>query len=225
MASYRYEREIKPEDLVVEKPRELTPAEARANWWHYHWVYVALIAAAVLAVGYLIWQKVTTVEPDHFVTVIGTTNPDEGFLQQIEQTLTDLATDENSDGVVKVEVKGIWLDLRAAQEDADLRQLMESSQEKLNADFYLKQSILFIVDDPAALEQMYGCFRLLDGTDPQEGDLVSIEDFAVPLEQTALAGLQSESGAEWYAARRLTEGVGAEKLAAADVLWQKLLEP
>ena len=48
MASYRYERNISPEDLVPEKTRELTPAEARANWWHYHWYYVVLIAAAVL---------------------------------------------------------------------------------------------------------------------------------------------------------------------------------
>ena len=53
MASYRYERNISPEDLVPEKTRELTPAEARANWWHYHWYYVVLIAAAVLAVGSL----------------------------------------------------------------------------------------------------------------------------------------------------------------------------
>ena len=37
------------EDLVQEESRELTPAEARANWWHYHWYYVALIAAAVAA--------------------------------------------------------------------------------------------------------------------------------------------------------------------------------
>ena len=57
MASYRYERDIKPEDLVPEKPRELTPAEARANWWHYHWYYVVLIAAAELAIGYFVWTR------------------------------------------------------------------------------------------------------------------------------------------------------------------------
>ena len=41
MASYRYERNIRPEDLVQEPPRVLTPQERRANWWHYHWYYVA----------------------------------------------------------------------------------------------------------------------------------------------------------------------------------------
>ena len=51
MASYRYERDIKPEDLIQETPPPLTPAQQRANWWHYHWYYVVLIAAALLAVG------------------------------------------------------------------------------------------------------------------------------------------------------------------------------
>ncbi len=31
MASYRYERDITPEDLALDKPRELTKAEARAS--------------------------------------------------------------------------------------------------------------------------------------------------------------------------------------------------
>ena len=42
MASYRYERDIKPEDLIQETPPPLTPAQQRANWWHYHW-YLSLI--------------------------------------------------------------------------------------------------------------------------------------------------------------------------------------
>lgn len=32
MASYRYERDIKPEDLIPEVPRQLTKQESRANW-------------------------------------------------------------------------------------------------------------------------------------------------------------------------------------------------
>ena len=46
MASYSYERDITPEDLIQETPPPLTPAQQRANWWHYHWYYVVLIAAA-----------------------------------------------------------------------------------------------------------------------------------------------------------------------------------
>lgn len=83
--------------------------------------------------------------------------------------------------------------------------------------------MIFIVDDPAAMEQRYGCFRLLDGTDPQEGDSLSVSDFAVLLDDTALAGVQSKSGAEWYVARRLSEGVEEESLTTGDALWEKLI--
>lgn len=118
MASYRYERDIKPEDLVQEESRELTPAEARANWWHYHWYYVALIAAVVLAVGYFAWQRATTVEPDDTVTVVGRTEPDEAFLSALETKLESLSEDVNGDGKIKVEVKGVWLDLRLNDNEA-----------------------------------------------------------------------------------------------------------
>ena len=223
MASYRYERDIKPEDLVPEKPRELTPAEARANWWHYHWYYVVLIAAAVLLVGYFVWSRVTEVKPDYTVAVVGRVDPDAAFLSEVEAKLEAAANDVNGDGKVKVNVKSIWLALDFETQDASLRKLMESSEDKLNSDFYLCESMIFIVDDPAAMEQRYGCFRLLDGTDPQEGDLVSVADFAVPLEDTALAGTQSESGAAWYVTRRLREGLTDDAIAAADALWEKLI--
>lgn len=49
MASYRYERDIRPEDLIPDQPPQLTPAQRRANWWHYHWYYVALLLCAALA--------------------------------------------------------------------------------------------------------------------------------------------------------------------------------
>ena len=208
MASYRYERNISPEDLVPEKTRELTPAEARANWWHYHWYYVVLIAAAVLAVGYFVWSRVTEVKPDYTVAVVGRIDPDAAFLSEVETKLEAAADDVNGDGKVKVNVKSIWLALDYDGQDSSLRKLMESSEDKLNSDFYLCESMIFIVDDPAAME---------------EGDSLSVSDFAVLLDDTALAGVQSKSGAEWYVARRLSEGVEEESLTTGDALWEKLI--
>lgn len=106
-----------PKANVLES-RELTPAEARANWWHYHWHYVALIAAAVLALGYFAWQRATTVELDYTVTVVGRTEPDEAFLSALETKLESLSEDVNGDGKIKVEVKGVWLDLRLNDNEA-----------------------------------------------------------------------------------------------------------
>ena len=223
MASYRYERDIKPEDLLPDKPPELTPAQQRANWWHYHWYYVVLIAAAVLMVGYFVWSRVTEVQPDYTVAVVSRTDPDTAFLSQLETQLEALAGDVNGDGKVKVSVKGIWLALDYDGQDAALQQLMQSSEDKLNSDFYLCESTLFLVDDPAAMEQRYGCFQTLDGTDPEEGDVLSVADFALPLQDTALAKLQSECSTLWYAARRLNEGMDADATAALNALWEKLV--
>ena len=171
MASYRYERDIKPEDLIQETPPPLTPAQQRANWWHYHWYYVVLIAAALLAVGYFVWNRITEVQPDYTVAVVSRTDPDTAFLSQLETQLEGLAGDVNDDGKVKVTVKGIWLALDFETQDAALQRLMQSSEDKLNSDFYLCESTLFIVDDPTAMEQRYGCFQTLDGTDPEEEDV------------------------------------------------------
>ena len=208
MASYRYERDIKPEDLIQETPPPLTPAQQRANWWHYHWYYVVLIAAALLAVGYFVWNRVTEVQPDYAVAVVSRTDPDIAFLSQLETQLEALAGDVNGDGKVKVTVKGIWLALDFETQDAALQRLM---------------STLFIVDDPTAIEQRYGCFQTLDGTDPAEGDVLSVADFALPLQDTALANVQSESSTLWYAARRLNEGMDADTAAALNALWEKLV--
>ena len=56
--------------LVLEGVGTLTKAEARANWWHYHWHYVALL---VLAAGYFVWSRVTEVKPDYTVAVVSRT--------------------------------------------------------------------------------------------------------------------------------------------------------
>lgn len=146
MASYRYERDIKPEDLIPEKPRQLTPAEARANWWRYHWHYVALLVLAVLAAGYFVWSRVTEVKPDYTVAVVSRTDPDTAFLAEVETQLEALAADVNGDGKVKVNVKGIWLAVDYYEGDVSLQKLMQSSEDKLNSDFYLCESTIFLVD-------------------------------------------------------------------------------
>ena len=75
----------------------------------------------------------------------------------------------NGDGKVKVTVKGIWLALDFETQDAALQQLMQSSEDKLNSDFICARVPCSSIDDPAAMEQRYGCFQTLDGTDRRKG--------------------------------------------------------
>ena len=112
---------------------------------------MVLIAAALLAVGYFVWNRITEVQPDYTVAVVSRTDPDTAFLSQLETQLEGLAGDVNDDGKVKVTVKGIWLALDFETQDAALQRLMQSSEDKLNSDFYLCESTLFIVDDPTAI--------------------------------------------------------------------------
>ena len=119
--------------------------------------------------------------------------------------------------------KGIWLAVDYYEGDVSLQKLMQSSEDKLNSDFYLCESTIFLVDDPAAMEQKYGCFQKLDGTDPAEGDTLSVTDFAVPLADTALAGAAAEDGTVWYAARRLNEGMDADAVSRTRTLWEALV--
>lgn len=68
----------------------------------------------------------------------------------METQLEALAADVNGDGKVKVNVKGIWLAVDYYEGDVSLQKLMQSSEVKLNSDFYLCESTIFLVDDPAA---------------------------------------------------------------------------
>lgn len=106
--------------LVLEGVGTLTKAEARANWWHYHWHYVALLVLAVLAAGYFVWSRVTEVKPDYTVAVVSRTDPDTAFLAEVETQLEALAADVNGDGKVKVNVKGIWLAVDYYEGDVSL---------------------------------------------------------------------------------------------------------
>ena len=184
---------------------------------------MALLLAALLAAGWYLQNRLTEVRPDHVVTVVGRVQPDEALLDELRARLEAVSADENGDGQVAVEVRGVWLDLAALREGGDLARLMESSEERLNADFYLGESMVFLVDDPAGLEQLYGCFRYLDGTDPQEGDVARVEDFALPAEESLLAGLPPPAEGAWYLARRIAAGAEeSSSLPRGDRLWAAL---
>ena len=66
------------------------------------------------------------------------------------------------------------------------------------------------------------CHGIPDDKPLKEGDIVNIDDFAVPLEETALSGVQDPNGALWYLARRAAEGVDEKTLTQADSLWEAL---
>ena len=107
-----------------------------------------LIACAVLGAAYFAWYRLTEVQPDYRVAVVGRQDPSAELLADLETALEAAGTDVNGDGSVHAAVKSIWLDLRYNGQDTSIQELMMSSQEKLNADFFTKESLLFVTDDP-----------------------------------------------------------------------------
>ncbi len=171
MASYRYERDIKPEDLIQETPPPLTLGAAAA---------CQLVALPLVLCGAdrccPAGGGVFRLEPSHRGAAglhRGSGEPHRPghcFPQPAgDPAGSPFAGDVNGDGKVKVTVKGIWLALDFETQDAALQRLMQSSEDKLNSDFYLCESTCSSWTTPAAMEQRYGCFQTLDGTDPEEG--------------------------------------------------------
>ena len=71
MASYRYERNIKEEDLRPLKERHYTRKERWNNWWDYNLKWVVLAVIVVGFVGYcFIGQYFFTVHPDYNIGVV-----------------------------------------------------------------------------------------------------------------------------------------------------------
>lgn len=206
-------------------PREMpamTPAQRRANWWHYHWFWVLLGLAALLAAGRIAWDHLTRLAPDCSVAVVTRCAllPEEEAA--LLAALTAAAQDTNGDGQVLVALNLIPLQYNAAGLDEMSAALLATSLEKLNADFYTCQSGLFLLDDPAAFQAAHHALRYLDGSEPPE-TAADWQNMARPLaESPALAGLQLAglNAKSLWLGRRI-DGDGAD-FAGADALWQAL---
>jgi hypothetical protein len=194
MASYRYLRDIRPEDLKPEAERALTPREKWANWWHYNAKLVLVFAAVAAGVIYfcydVFWNKPP--QPDYQVAVVGGTLTD-NQIESLQERLAAVAEDINGDGQVLVQVNSYDVDYSKAglaAEDVDVPGSSASSSAgstvssmpsmvdpygqmaadvRLTADFQSASCGIFIVRDPEGFERITSAFRYLDGT-PSDTD-------------------------------------------------------
>lgn len=152
-------------DVKPEKPRELSPKEKRANWWHYYkwWVLGGLTVAAVGVYLLLRWLGVGQVKPDFQVAYVGENALPGDTVAALEWALGGLGVDANQDGSVVVVVDQYLIQ----NEDA-----MYSSAEatRLMADLDSCESYYFLLEDPAGFQEKYQVLRRLDGTLPKDTD-------------------------------------------------------
>ena len=201
MASARYTLNIKPEDLKPEQPRELTKKEKAANWWYYHRVHV-FIAAAVLAVA--VWLAADffgRTLPDYQIALVTEQYIPDAVLSELGGALSAFGQDLNGDGQAVVQVNGYQLSLGGEAEESgafasssavpatvDVYTQM-AGMTTLSGDLTTRTSLIFLTDDPEALQSSFEPLAAADGSLPAEGaGLEGVELFALP-DCPALAGL------------------------------------
>jgi len=102
---------------------------------------------------------------------------------------------------------------------------MTTNVDKLNSDFYTRQSGIFLLDDPENFQKAHGALAYLDGSAPPEG-AEDWEKMTVPWEEWAgSAGVELHNcdGKQlWFARRAAFSEADEAAFAGAGTLWEAL---
>ena len=199
MASARYTLNIDPEDLKPDEPIEYTKKQKAANWWHYNWKIVAVIAVVVAVVGYYAWKALTAVHPDQQIALVSAEALPEEVNDALGQALSGLVEDANGDGQALAQIRSYQLDLEGldasinasstgtstvqdvggAMNEMTNGYMQMAQSTVLNADLTTGEAVIFLVDEPEAFQRTYGVLSAADGTTVSEEDpLNGVEWFA-----------------------------------------------
>lgn len=208
-----------------EERRELTPQEKRRNWWHYHWKYLLLGLGAALIFGKIAYDHVTKVEPDCSVALVTRYQTTSAEIASLQTALEAICPDSNGDGRVSVAINAIQLNYTSTDMSAEAMKVMEANIDKLNFDFYTRQSGIFLLDDPENFQINSGAMSYLDGSDPTEG-IADWKNMVHPWtdwagsDQVELETCQPDR--LWFGRRIILEDRDTQAFAGAQALWEAL---
>jgi len=210
------------------EPREMPPmtdAQRRSNWWHYHKLHILIAVLAIAAICFTVWERVNRDKPDCSVAMVVRFTPTSDEIAALQGALESVCLDTNGDGEVSVALNVIRIDyLSTDLDDAAVRD-MTANVDKLNADFYTRQSGIFLLDDPASFQTAHEALLYLDGSVPPEG-AVDWEKMVIPWNQceavkdvTFMAGDTSQL---WFARRIVLTDTDRQAFTGAEALWNVL---
>ena len=196
-------RDVKPEEH-----RELTPAEKRKNWWHYHKWHVIIGAVLLgIAVDLLLHAlEIGQIKPDYQVAYVGTNALPDDTVAAIENAFAALGEDVNGDGRVVVKLVQY-----ASASGADTG-VLTSTEVTLTADLLECESYFFLLEDPEQFQVLYHALRKLDGSLPEDGDYSAKDTYLSWGQCPVLAG--TELGAYSYEVMGQTVTGSSDELAA-----------
>lgn len=203
----------------------LTPEQRRDDWWRYHWLHVLCTVLAIIALAGVVWERRTYESCDCSVALVTryAATPDE--VASLEKALEAVCPDYDGDGEVHVAVNAIQIDYTSTAMDDAAIQLMTTNVDKLNSDFYVRQSGIFLLDDPENFQANHGALTYLDGSLPPEGAM-DWENMVLPW--SAWSGSKNvklvncQGDRLWFARRIMTSEKDKEAFACEQVLWDQM---
>ena len=234
MASEYLKKKYK--DVKPDVKRELTPAEKRKNWWHYHKWHVAVAVCLAAILGSIAWNALHQVRPDYQIAYVGTNALPDDTAAAVEACFAALGEDLNGDGSVVVRLAQY-----ASSDGTDMQTVM-AAEVRLMADLTGCESYFFLLEDPERFQQNYRSLRRLDGSLPASGDYsaegtylaweqcpvlaqTDLGEYSYALMGGTVSGSSNELLSGLYIARR---GFWTEEEApypeGCDVLWERITE-
>ena len=210
-----------------EMPVDMTPQQRRDNWWRYHWLYVLIGVLAAITVAGVVWERITKEHYDCSVALVIRYAAAPAEIASIQEALERVCPDHDGDGEVHVAINAIQIDYTSTDLDNAAIQLMTTNVDKLNSDFYTRQSGIFLLDDPENFQIAHGALAWLDGSAPPEGAL-DWENMTVPWKDwggSAGVKLVNCDGERlWFARRAAFDQADKRAFEGAGALWAALFE-
>lgn len=203
----------------------LTPRQRRDNWWRYHWLQVLCAVLAVIALSGVLWERARREEYDCSVALVTryAATPEE--IDSLRLALEAVCPDADGDGEVHVAVNAIQIDYTSTRMDDAAIQSMTANVDKLNADFYTRQSGIFLLDDPENFQRNHGALAYLDGSTPP-GGAVDWENMTRPFGNwsggTAVELQNCQADRLWFARRIVTDPRDEAAFAGEQDLWDNM---
>lgn len=205
--------------------RELTPPERRRNWLRYRWTPLLLGLAAAALLGRYTFDRLTAVKPDCTVAVVSSVQLTGAEAASLQAELERWCPDANGDGRVLVEINAIQIDYASSDLSPEALKVMEANVDKLNFDFYTRQSGIFLLEDPAGFQANHRALGYPDGSAPPEGteDLERMVRPWTDWAGSASVELDAGRGDRLWFGRRIVSGEKDEAaFSGAAALWSAM---
>ncbi|MBR1496967.1 MAG: hypothetical protein IJ617_05020 [Oscillospiraceae bacterium] len=155
-------------DVRPDAPRELTAAEKRKNWWHYHKWHIILGGVLLLALADIGWHALGSgeVPPDYQIAYVGAAPLPSDTAKAVETAFAAFGEDANGDGQVAARLN----QYPRSGGSADAASFATAAEVRLIGDLEKCESFFFLLDDFETFQRSYDVLAKLDGTLPAPGD-------------------------------------------------------